>query len=208
MTELAASREWFARLTRGVLELIDQVPADAAQRPGLGNWNLAELGAHTLRAWTTLTKYLGDPEPSGEAPSTAAEYLARGLATEGAAAGVEQRGREDAAEIGDSLAAAAREAAAGARDALDEAPDSRMLTTRFGAMALRDFLRTRNLELVVHGLDLARVLGVEPPAVLVEATVPAMALLTEVAVQRGQAVALLEAASGRTPLPEGFSLLV
>ncbi|MGA4668389.1 maleylpyruvate isomerase family mycothiol-dependent enzyme [Propionibacteriaceae bacterium Y1923] len=207
MTELAASREWYARLSRGVLGLIEQVPEDAAQRPGLGNWTLAELAAHSMRAWTTLTQYLADPEPTGETPISAVVYLAEGMATDGVHAGVEQRARQDAAEIGTSLAAAAREAAAAARDALDEAPDSRLVTTRFGVLALRDFLRTRNLELVVHGLDLAKALGVEPPPELVEATVPAMLLLTQVAVERGMAVPLLEAAAGRAPLDAGYNLM-
>lgn len=207
MTELAASREWFTRLTRATLAVIEQVPPDAAQRPGLGNWNLAELAAHTMRAWTTLTQYLAQPEPSGQTPTTAVRYLSEGLSTEGTHAGVEERARQDAAEIGDSLAAAAREAAAAARDALDEAPDNRLVASRFGTMPLRDFLRTRNLELVVHGLDLARALGIDPPRDLVEATVPALSLLAQVAVERGSAVQLLEAATGRVPLDAGYTLM-
>lgn len=207
MTDLTASREWFTRLTRAALSLIDQVPEDAADRPGLGNWNLAELTAHTIRAWTVLSKALADDEPTGQSPISAVQYLVDGLTAPGVHPGVEERARNDAAELGVSLAAAAREAAAAAREALDEAPDNRLVSSRFGTLALREFLRTRNLELVVHGLDLARALGTEPPTELVEATVPALSLLGQVAVQRGMAVALLEAATGRVPLAADYSLM-
>lgn len=207
MTELAASREWYLRLSRGVLAVIDQIPADALQRPGLGNWNVAELTAHTIRSWTILTRYLGEPEPTSHAPITAVRYLVEGMSIDGVHAGVEERGRQDAAEIGASLAAAAHESAAAARDALDEAPDNRLVETRFGVLPLREFLRTRNLELVVHGLDLVRALGIETPPDLVEATVPALSLLAQVAVERDMAVALLEAATGRVQLAAGYNLM-
>lgn len=207
MTELAASREWFTRLTRATLSVIDQIPQDAAQRPGLGNWNLAELTAHTIRAWTVLSQALAGEEPTGAAPISAVQYLAQGLTLEGVHAGVEERARNDASEIGADLVAAAHAAAAAAREALDEAPDNRLVTSRFGVLPLREFLRTRNLELVVHGLDLTQALGTEPPPVLVEATVPALSLLAQVAVERGMAVPLLAAATGRAPLGADYSLM-
>lgn len=207
MTELSAVREWFRHVSRGALALIEQVPPDAAERPGLGNWNLAELTAHTIRAWTTLTQYLESPEPAGQAPMSAAEYLATGMTTPGIHEGVEQRAREDAAELGGSSAAAAREAAAAALEALEEAPDNRLVMSRLGPLTLREFVRTRTLELVVHGLDLARALGVEPPKEVRDAAVPAITLLAQAAAERGMATELLEAAAGRRELPGDYNLM-
>ncbi|MGA4507514.1 maleylpyruvate isomerase N-terminal domain-containing protein [Propionibacteriaceae bacterium G1746] len=207
MSDPAASREWFNRLSVGALSLVDQLPDDAAHRPGLGNWTLGELAVHTLRAWTTLTKYLSEDEPEHPHVISAADYLVAGLTQPGVHEGVEQRARADAAEIGDSLSAAAHEAFAAAREALGEAPNNRVVATRFGNLQVREYLRTRNLELAVHGLDLAGALDVEPPAVFAEAAVPALALLGEVAAKRGTALELVRAATGRAPLRPDYTLL-
>ena len=65
-----------------------------------------------------------------------------------------------------------------------------------GTMALADYLRTRNLEVVVHGLDLAKALGLDwtPPR---DSAADAFALLGEIAVDRGVANNVLPALTGR-----------
>ena len=78
-----------------------------------------------------------------------------------------------------------------------------LVTTIAGGMRLADYLPTRTFELVVHGLDLARALG-EPLDVPARPAAEALSLVAGLAVTRGQAGALLLAATGRTT---GFSVL-
>ena len=204
----AEPRQWFGTASAAVVDLVAAVPGDAVERQGLGEWSVRELVAHTLRAWTTVRDYLAEPvPPEGTPVLTAAEYLAQGMAVPGIHEGVAQRARDDAAALGDDLAAAAREAAGRAAALVDAEPDDRLLPTRLGVMTLREYLRTRSFEITVHGLDLARAAELDPPAALRSAAVPALGLVAELAGERGDAVALLEAATGRAPLPVGYGSL-
>jgi hypothetical protein len=71
-------------------------------------------------------------------------------------------------------------------------------------MRIRDYLRTRNLEVMVHGVDLSRATGVpwQPPDGPLQDT---LTLLTEVALRRDHATDLLMVLTGRQvdtrPLP-------
>lgn len=81
-----------------------------------------------------------------------------------------------------------------------------LLTSIVGRMRLSDYLPTRTFELVVHGADLAAAIGEQadlPPS----AAVQALRIVEDLAVRDGQAAPLLLAATGRTGLPEGFSVL-
>ena len=62
------------------------------------------------------------------------------------------------------------------------------------------------VELVVHSLDIASALGVdaEPPEAPMEMT---LRLLADIAVLSGRGPVLALAATGRTSLPQGFSVL-
>lgn len=198
-------RAWFEQAGDAVLGLIGSVPADRWERPGLGAWTVRELAAHTIRAWSLVAEYLDQPVTEGDALS-AGEYFAVGLTQAGAHEGVLARGRQDAASMSDP-AAAARAAASTALERIAHEDGERLVPTRFGPMTLDEFLRTRAFELTVHGIDLARATGQAVPAPLAVAAVPALGLLAEVGQQRGLAVQLLLAATGREPLPEGFNLL-
>jgi hypothetical protein len=71
---------------------------------------------------------------------------------------------------------------------------------------LSNYLPTRVFELAVHGLDVAVATGVDftvPEPVLMEAT--ALAAQIGVAIGRGEAVLL--ALTGRTALPDAFSVV-
>src|SRR5690606_31244913 len=78
--------------------------------------------------------------------------------------------------------------------------------TLLGGMRLVDYLPTRTFELTVHTADLRAALGreEEPPSSAARA---ALDVLSELAVGTGQAGALLRSATGRGPLPGGYSLL-
>ncbi len=208
MDAAADPRQWFTVASTGAVEVLDAVPEDAWTVPGLGEWTVRELGAHTLRAWTTLRDYLTEPVPPADAPVlTAAEYLATGMAVPGVHDGVAQRARDDAAELDDDLVAAARTAAIETAALVDAEPDDRRVPTRFGVLTLREYLRTRALELTVHGLDLARAVGADAPPRLRAAAVPALGLVAELAGHRGDAVRLLAAATGRDGLEPGYGAL-
>ncbi len=208
MDAAADPREWFAAASSAVVALIAAVPDDAWERPGLGEWDVRELAVHTFRSWTTVRDYLAEPVPPAGTPVlTAGEYLARGMAAPGIHEGVAQRARDDAAALGRDLAPVARELWQTVTDLVTTEPDDRLLPTRIGVMTLGEYLRTRAFELTVHGLDLVRATGVAAPPDLVAAAVPALGLAAEHAGERGDAVALLEAATGRGPLDPGYGRL-
>ncbi|HET7762560.1 MAG TPA: maleylpyruvate isomerase N-terminal domain-containing protein [Phycicoccus sp.] len=208
MDALAGSREWFAGASDAVVGLVAAVPQDAWEGPGLGEWSVRELVAHTLRAWTTVHDYLGEPVPAEGTPGlTAAQYLARGLVLPGIHEGVAQRARDDVARLGTDPAGAARAVADEVTALVATVVDERLLPTRIGVMTVGEYLRTRAFELTVHGLDVARAVGVTVPEDLAGCVPPALVLVAEVAAERGLAAPLLEAATGRAPLPDGFSLL-
>jgi hypothetical protein len=71
---------------------------------------------------------------------------------------------------------------------------------------LSNYLPTRTFELAVHGLDIVRASGVEyslPDEVLDQATV----LAARVATAIGQATPVLLALTGRSTLPDPFSVV-
>jgi hypothetical protein len=84
--------------------------------------------------------------------------------------------------------------------------DAYALTTIAGGMRLEEYLRTRTFELVVHGFDIAAACGVDPD-VASEPLIDAATLAAEVAVRAGRGPALLMALTGRSRLPEPFSIV-
>jgi uncharacterized protein (TIGR03083 family) len=201
-------REWFAAASAAVVEVVADVPDDAWAAPGLGEWSVRELVAHTLRAWTTLRDYLADPVPPADSPVlTAAQYLAGGLTVPGIHEGVAQRARDEVATLGEDPSSVVRELAGATTALVDGLPDDRLLPTRFGVLTLAEYLRTRAFELTVHGLDVVRATGQPAPAALTGCAAPALALVAEVAGERGMAVPLLTVATGRGALPDGYSLM-
>jgi hypothetical protein len=83
---------------------------------------------------------------------------------------------------------------------------SELLTTLAGGMRLAGYLPTRTFELAVHTADLAVAIGA-PLDIPATAATQALALVAELAVTDGHAGPLLLAATGRTALPPGFSVL-
>jgi hypothetical protein len=73
-------------------------------------------------------------------------------------------------------------------------------------MMLTEYLPTRTFELTVHTCDLVRALGLSgnvPPS----AATTALRVSAELAVARNVAAPLLLALTGRTALPDGFSII-
>ena len=201
-------RAWFSAASDAVVEVVAAVPDDAWSRPGLGEWSVRELVAHVLRAWTTVRDYLAEPVPPAGTPVlSAAAYLAGGLTLPGVHEAVAERARAEVVSLGGDPAAAVRDLARETADLVAATPADRLVPTRFGALLLDEYLRTRAFELTVHGLDVVRATGLPAPQALTDAAVPTIALLAEAAGERGSAVTVLEALAGRAALPPDFTLL-
>jgi len=177
---------------------------DRWAEPGLGEWDVRALVGHTSRSLLTVEAYLARPAQTAEIPS-AADYF---RATRAMAAGpaVAQRGRDAGDALGDDPASAVAEIAARVVPLVDAQDGGALLTTIAGGMRLEDYLPTRTFELAVHTSDLARALD-EPLDVPATSAVQALGLVTELAAGDGRAGMLLLAATGRTGLPPGWSVL-
>lgn len=130
-------------------------------------WDVAALAVHTVGALYRVTVALDEgPPEAGPGLVSAVGYYApdvrfspevNGARVQGATASAERRA--DAREPGRVLRGAWR--ALGPR--LAEEPVDRLVLTRHGdRMLLTDFLVTRVVELVLHGVDLADALGRKP----------------------------------------------
>jgi hypothetical protein len=171
---------------------------------GVGEWDVRALVGHTSRSLLTVEAYLGHPAAAVEVAS-AADYF-RAARTIASGAAVAARGREAGAALGDDPAAAVAEIARRVLPLVDGRDGGELLTTAVGGMRLSDYLPTRTFELAVHTCDLAAALA-EPPVVPPTAAAQALSIVTELAVADGAAGSLLLAATGRSGLPAGFSVL-
>ncbi|WP_152191140.1 maleylpyruvate isomerase N-terminal domain-containing protein [Georgenia satyanarayanai] len=200
----------FLRCARAYVELVRAVgPADWT-RPGLGEWDVRALVGHTTRALTTVVEYLAGAAPDSADVITAPEYFARFVASDDKAAADEAvavRGHLAGTELGVDPALAVSSLVSEAERALAGARPQQLVATRFGTLRLEEYLRTRTFELVVHGLDLVRAVGAPADLVPRDGVAAALGLAAQTAAASGRGPAVLAALTGRTPLPDGFSLL-
>lgn len=177
---------------------------DRWAEPGLGVWDVRDLVGHTSRSLLTVEEYLARPAERVDVPTTSAYYVA----TRAIAAGhdVAQRGRDAGKALGPDPAGAVAVIAARVVPLLDGLDGTELVTTLAGGMRLTDYVPTRTFELVVHTLDLATALGLpaDPP---VAPAAQALHLVADLAADDGRAGPLLLAATGRTGLPPGFTVL-
>lgn len=189
----------YAEAAQAVTALVAAIDDPAA--PGLGEWTVVELAGHTLRALTTVERYLEAAPVDGPDLADAAAYVTRYLGAHdddpsGTDAAVAGRGREEAAALGDDTAAVFVAAVARVVARLDTVDPETVIPTAWESIRIDDYLRTRVMELVLHGLDLAAALDVDwdPPAAALADT---LLLLTEVAVRRGHGTDLARLLAGR-----------
>ncbi|MCG5440135.1 maleylpyruvate isomerase N-terminal domain-containing protein [Micromonospora sp. PSH25] len=174
-----------ARFTEILAELTD----DDLNRPtDCPPWNVRDLIAHTRTGAGRLTDMLAVPA-SPRAEVNAAGYFGAAKFTAEVDADRIADGQREALQVG--RAALATEFDRAWRDteaAVAATQPDRVVRTRHGdAMRLDEFLRTRVVEVGVHGLDLAAALG-RPPWL----TPPA-------------AVVIAELLTGGRPTPAGLS---
>ncbi|GIX49715.1 MAG: hypothetical protein KatS3mg131_3926 [Candidatus Tectimicrobiota bacterium] len=203
--ETQTLRTAYRQATACFVDTVGRVAPAQWGQPALGEWSVRDLVGHASRALATVEAYLERGAAEVEVASTA-EYFLRARATLADPAAVAARGREAGQALGAAPAAAVQALAERVLARLDATADTALVGTPVGGMRLLDYLPTRVLELTVHTLDLAAALGLElalPPA----AVAVTGAVLVELAQRSGQAPLLLQALTGRRPLPPGFSLL-
>lgn len=132
---------------------------------GLGEWTIAELVAHLIRAADRIVAYVDLPIEGDKPVCDRVAYLDFGLegeALQQMASGVAERSRRDAAAIGTaSLVATFQTAWRQSAELIRDLPATRLIHTIRGPMALEEYAATRVLELVVHHTDLCRALAVD-----------------------------------------------
>jgi len=203
---MSDSRTTFLTAATAFVDQVARIPVDGLTGPGLGDWDLRSLVGHTSRSLVTVETYLGQPADRITVPTAAAYYLAIAGVTGADSAAVTERGRQAGAAMGPDPARFVGDLAARVAEVLTAYDDDHVLTTIAGGMRLGDYLRTRVFELVVHGLDIEAASGVGP-AFADGPLLDAARLAAEVAVLGGRASDLLLAATGRRPLPDGFSVV-
>jgi len=197
------SRRAFTDAAEWYTETVGLV-GDRWNRPGLGEWDVRALVGHTSRSLLTVELYLAKPAAVVDVAS-AADYF---RATRAAAAdsAVAERGRDAGAALGADPVVAVAQLAARVLPLVETCHGTELVTTVAGGMRLADYLPTRTFELTVHTLDLAAALGV-PARVPATAAAQALRIVADLAVADGLAGPLLLAATGRTGLPAGYSIL-
>ncbi len=207
MTTAADPIATFASAARSFAALVHDIPAGAWDGRGLGDWDLRSLVGHTSRSLITVSTYL-QTTAEREDVATPHEYYAMvnpsALGIDPAA--IVERGRQAGEDLGDDPAAAV--------DALVDrvlgelaGVDDRLIEVIGGrGIRLFTYLPTRTFELAVHGLDIARAVGISlelPDDVLAEAVM----LAGRIAAAAGHGETVLLALTGRTALPPSFSVV-
>jgi hypothetical protein len=134
----------------------------------LAELTVGGLAAHLARQVLLVEAYLDAPEPHSAEPVSAEAYYAvlTGTSDLSSQLNVGVRERSHAGAV-----AGARQVAAHVRDCLrrltnrlgSEPPNRQVLAYGGQAMRLREYMRSRLVELAVHNEDLALSIGVEPP---------------------------------------------
>lgn len=202
-------RRAFVDATRFVLGVLEELTEDQWALPGIGEWSIRELAVHTVRAGSTLTTYaaakaVGDRDAFGPV-----DYYMAVLADPEVHKGVSERARTQAAGIEIPIAEYARGVFAEAEQVLERTPADHLLATPVCNIRMVDYLPTRVVELVVHGIDLSvatdRIADVPPEAM--ELTLEVLAALTLRRQDVVDPVRLVRALTGRGTLVEGANLL-
>lgn len=204
---VTGQRAVFASAARSFAALVRQIPGDAWDGPGLGDWTVRDLVGHTSRSLITVSTYLKTTAPHEDVVS-AADYYAQMheySASLGAAAIVE-RGRQAGRDLGADPAAAIDDLVQKVLAEVDAVDDP--LIEVIGGLGIRlsSYLPTRTFEFAVHSMDIARAIGVDvvlPDDVLADAA----ALAARIGVALGHGPTVLLALTGRAELPSAFSVV-
>ena len=198
-------RDGFNEAVHWFVRTVAQCAETGWDAPGLGQWSVRALVGHTSRALITVESYVARPQAVAEVES-ARRYFQMIFDARGDDDAVAQRGRDAGAALGVDPAGAVAELADRVLALVARSGCDVIAGTPVGGMRLVDYLPTRTFELTVHTADLTHAIGAElhvPPT----AGGQSLDLIAQLASASGQAGALLLAATGRGPLPLGFTVL-
>jgi uncharacterized protein (TIGR03083 family) len=187
-------------------DLVSRIPDDAWETIALGEWSLRSLVGHTTRAILAVESYLGLDDPGFENVPDAEHYYSRVYRELTDPASVAARGVEAGIWLGADPAQAVADAIARAMALVDSAPPERIVSIGGLGISLPEYLRTRVFELVVHSFDIARATGLAHGQ-SAEAVAACATLAAGAAAARGEGELLLLALTGRSALPEGYSVV-
>jgi hypothetical protein len=192
-------------------DLIARVPADRWDDAGLGHWTLRELAGHAAGSGLRqVPAVLAAPAEEVECASSADYWLlARTTPPDVLAAArraADEDARANASALKDDAAGAVGDLVGLATQALGRAEDDGLVRTPAGGMRVRDWIPTRTLELVVHGLDVAAAAGIDFH-LDAEVYAEAAAQAARTAATAGDGPALLRALTGRAILPPTLSIV-
>jgi uncharacterized protein (TIGR03083 family) len=197
----------FASAARGFAGLVREIPAEAWDGPGLGEWDLRALVGHTSRSLITVSTYLQQPAETEDITTPQQYYAMVNPSALGLdPADVVERGRQAGRDLGDDPASAVDELVSRVLDELAVAGDPLVAVLGGAGIRLHTYLPTRTFELAVHSLDIAGALGI-PLVLPSDALAEALVLASGIAVAAGQGETVLLALTGRTALPPSFSVV-
>jgi len=122
--------------------------------------NVRELTVHALRGAYRITEFLADPRRDEEPQKDAVTYFRYDPVAVGA--GVVSRARQESdaraadADLAGEWEVAWKAALTAAREAIEENP---VVASPLGTIRLREYLRTRCVEVTVHMMDVRQALG-------------------------------------------------
>ncbi|MDD7967568.1 maleylpyruvate isomerase N-terminal domain-containing protein [Actinomycetospora lemnae] len=200
--------EGYAEAAEAVTGLVERIPDDAWDGPGLGEWDLRALVGHTSRSFVTVLTYLDRPAETEDIDSPEGYYaLLPSMTGEGLdQAAVAQRGRDAGVALGDDPAAAFASLAERAVAAARAADPDMLIASIAGGLRVASYVPTRTIELVVHGNDIAAATGLDV-TFSTHTTTQVATVLARTAVRLGHGGLLLRALTGRAALPPGFSVV-
>lgn len=166
----------------------------------LGEWNVRELVAHGARAFKTVSEYVEGEVKDPTRIDTAAEYFRIVLAEQTPHVHIANRARTEAGQHTDWVSAT-DQAWASAELVVGNVPGDTDLHLFVGEMRLDQYLATRVVELVVHGMDLSEAIGIPSPPPIAAGRVALDVLLDLSSPEDvGSVLRLLSGRSGSLPL--------
>jgi uncharacterized protein (TIGR03083 family) len=160
-----------------IADAVDELPDDRFEAPtDLPGWRFSELVAHLAMCAGAPARWLAEPAPV-KAEANVVAYL---LCVKGAASAVDARTHDRAAgRTPEQLRADVRAAVDGLRAVVADTDPARVIPTRLAPMRFDDFVVTRCVEGVVHGLDLVPVVDPDAGALKIAARALLAALVSK-----------------------------
>jgi uncharacterized protein (TIGR03083 family) len=145
-----------------VADAVDALPDDRFELPtGLSGWRVADLVAHLSMCAGLAARWVAEPTPE-RAEAGVGPYL---LSLAAAASAVDEGTRAVAAgKTPAQLRVLVHHAVESLHQVVSSTDPARLIPTRLGGMRFDDFLATRCVEGVVHGLDLLPPVDPDPGA--------------------------------------------